>query len=180
MIACRCRALHPGHLLTRFLRSPTTTHCFCRSAGVRGQFSCLRQAARQGCRCERVIAQSCALETVGPLGRAPVRSGNLPLDHPSLVVCLCHMKRMANPELFRRKDPQSGWTPLRFAVQYGHTSVIRLLLKNGAEVNTRFSSNKTALHQACYDGNWEICELLLEAGLKMMNAHFPFLRGIPW
>jgi len=61
-------------------------------------------------------------------------------------------------------DKQCGWTPLRFAVQYGHTAVVKLLIQNGAEVNTKFANNKTALHHACYSGNDEMCQLLLEAG----------------
>jgi len=50
------------------------------------------------------------------------------------------------------------------AVQYGHVKIVEMLIKTKADVNTRFSSNKTALHQACYSGNQEICELLLKAG----------------
>ena len=52
-------------------------------------------------------------------------------------------------------------------MQYGHTHIVQLFLKSGAEVNTRFSSSKTCLHQACYDGNQEITELLVEAGTNI-------------
>ncbi len=61
-------------------------------------------------------------------------------------------------------DDQCGWTPLRFAVQYGHIAVVNLLIQNGAEVNTKFASNKTSLHHACFSGNMEMCKLLLDAG----------------
>ena len=80
---------------------------------------------------------------------------------------------------------------MRFAVQYGQTRIVQLLIEHGADVNMRFAQNKTMLHQACYgttmtcfvlryvcllyvcplssctqnaDGNQEICKLLLEAG----------------
>ena len=86
----------------------------------------------------------------------------------SLLACQQHLRGSDchRPELIscHSVDDQCGWTPLRFAVQYGHIAVVNLLIQNGAEVNTKFASNKTSLHHACYNGNMEMCKLLLDAG----------------
>eukprot|EP00961_Rhodomonas_salina_P068562 920237-Rhodomonas_salina.1 len=45
---------------------------------------------------------------------------------------------------------ENGWTPLRWAIQYGKGKVIDLLLKSGADPNARFDKNKTCLHYTAY------------------------------
>mmetsp|Transcript_10700 Transcript_10700/g.16935 ORF Transcript_10700/g.16935 Transcript_10700/m.16935 type:complete len:177 (+) Transcript_10700:27-557(+) len=106
------------------------------------------------------------MNKVGSPGRALQQGWTMhePAAAGDLTTCLRLLQQGAD---FNQTDEQCGWTPLRFAVQYGHVKIVEMLIKTKADVNTRFSSNKTALHQACYSGNQEICELLLKAGAQV-------------
>ncbi len=90
-----------------------------------------------------------------------------------------------------------GGTPLMVAVQGGchedgtrqegkHDEIVRLLLDHGANVNTRAPPNdvvgnlggQTALFVACYLGNLEVVEMLLEAGADVQLATNAGLKPI--
>ncbi len=53
--------------------------------------------------------------------------------------------------------------PLYWAVKNGNTSMVKLLIAKGADVNARTSSGETALHVAAEQGNQEILRSLLDA-----------------
>jgi len=68
-----------------------------------------------------------------------------------------------------------GWTPLMFAVDYGHAETCKLLIQNGADVNARNNAGWTILIYAVIkqEQNQEyagICKFLLSAGAN------PFLK----
>jgi len=46
-----------------------------------------------------------------------------------------------------------GFTPLHVAASEGHSSLIELLAKFGAEVDARTNNYRTPLHIACLRGN---------------------------
>ncbi|KFY24409.1 hypothetical protein V493_05248 [Pseudogymnoascus sp. VKM F-4281 (FW-2241)] len=63
----------------------------------------------------------------------------------------------------------SGATALRYAIQCGNNELVRLLLENGADINSETNSKtgrgKTALHRAVKSiGDGELVQLLLEYG----------------
>ena len=62
------------------------------------------------------------------------------------------------------KDPQSGSTLLATASLMGHTDVVALLLKHGADVNARSQDGGTALHAAAFLGRAETVKRLLGKG----------------
>ena len=62
------------------------------------------------------------------------------------------------------KDPQSGNTLLATAALMGHTEIVTLLLKHGADVNARSRDDGTALHAAAFLGRAETVKLLLQKG----------------
>jgi ankyrin repeat protein len=69
-----------------------------------------------------------------------------------------------NPKLVRSTNKQ-GWTGLHGAAQDGHTEVVRLLLKGGADPNAREPGDHTyPLHWAAAHGHVEIVRALIDAG----------------
>jgi ankyrin repeat protein len=73
-----------------------------------------------------------------------------------------------DPGLVRIANPgaaHGNWTALHSAAQAGQAEVVRLLLEQGADPNTREDGDHTyALHWAAAKGNLEIVRLLLDAG----------------
>ena len=57
-----------------------------------------------------------------------------------------------------------GWTPLYWAVGYGHTDVAQLLLQAGADVNVRADDGLMPLHLAALGGETEVAGLLVARG----------------
>ena len=58
-----------------------------------------------------------------------------------------------------------GWTPLHEACVYGHTKVVLLLLKHGANVNARGMDGDSPLHDAVANAHLEVytcrrCDLI--------------------
>lgn len=55
-------------------------------------------------------------------------------------------------------------TPLHVAVNRGNTSIVKLLLANGAQVNIQNDNGDTPLHRAMKNRYIAIAKILLEAG----------------
>ncbi|XP_015276232.1 PREDICTED: oxysterol-binding protein-related protein 1 isoform X2 [Gekko japonicus] len=72
-----------------------------------------------------------------------------------------------------RSKSNLGWTPLHLACYFGHTSVVRDLLKAGAEVNVLNDMGDTPLHRAAFTGRKEVAMLLLEydADTSIVNGN---------
>lgn len=58
-------------------------------------------------------------------------------------------------------------------VVVGHLSVIKLLVKNGADVNYRTDTDSTPLRAACFDGRLDIVQYLVNhnANVNLANAY---------
>ena len=59
---------------------------------------------------------------------------------------------------------EKNWTPLHYAVGYGHIFMARMLLENGADVNAVTDDDWTPLHFAVQKSDYEMAKLLLEHG----------------
>lgn len=66
-----------------------------------------------------------------------------------------------------------GWTPLVWACEHGHASVVKYLLRNGADPLLRDVEQNIALHWATFSGSSQITEMLLNSGCDVaaVNAH---------
>ncbi|XP_061453182.1 oxysterol-binding protein-related protein 1 isoform X3 [Rhineura floridana] len=72
-----------------------------------------------------------------------------------------------------RSKSNLGWTPLHLACYFGHTSVVKDLLKAGAEVNVLNDMGDTPLHRAAFTRRKEVVMLLLEyeADTSIVNGN---------
>lgn len=62
-------------------------------------------------------------------------------------------------------NPSKTWgTPLHYAAKSGNLAVARVLIRHGADVNSKTSSGWTPLNKV--SGNQEMIELLLAHGAK--------------
>lgn len=61
------------------------------------------------------------------------------------------------------------YPPLYYAVKYCNVSIVRLLLKHGADVNAKFDS-RTALHEAAWSGEYQVLKELLKVPGIDINA----------
>lgn len=62
------------------------------------------------------------------------------------------------------RDPDSGRTPLHFAVENNDCEMVEQLLERGADVNVREKTGNTPLHFAAIGNASEVAELLLDRG----------------
>jgi ankyrin repeat protein len=59
-------------------------------------------------------------------------------------------------------------TPLHLACIHGHTAVVRVLVKRGADVAVLSGFlDKNPLHLACENGHWEAAEILVNKGMDL-------------
>ena len=66
----------------------------------------------------------------------------------------------------------NGFTPLILAAYFGHTSIVKYLLEQGANVDQRDKNGWTALIYASYYNYYDIAQILLDhnASVNMQNS----------
>ncbi|KAM6494777.1 Ankyrin repeat-containing domain protein [Amanita muscaria] len=89
--------------------------------------------------------------------------GCTPLHVASTRGCLAVMEALLDKGANVNEHGTKG-TALHFASYFGHTDVIKLLLKRNAYVDARNAVTGTPLHAACYSGRLDAVQLLLESG----------------
>ena len=67
-----------------------------------------------------------------------------------------------DPAVINELDSKLGWAPLYRAVICGHYNVTELLLKTGADPNTRNKLGESPLHQAADNSQHSLAEILLQ------------------
>ncbi|XP_035986786.1 ankyrin repeat domain-containing protein 27 isoform X1 [Fundulus heteroclitus] len=60
-----------------------------------------------------------------------------------------------------------GFTPLHVATLHGHSSLVALLIRHGANVNARTNQNATPLHLASQSSHVQVVRFLLECNAKL-------------
>uniref|UniRef100_A0A2C9KC96 Oxysterol-binding protein n=1 Tax=Biomphalaria glabrata TaxID=6526 RepID=A0A2C9KC96_BIOGL len=88
-----------------------------------------------------------------------------------LVTCQDNKRMKFNINCKGTHKSNRGWTALHLASYFGHTSVVRVLLEFGADVNILNDSGESPLHLAAYTGREEVVGLLLSHGAstKVIN-----------
>jgi ankyrin repeat protein len=67
-----------------------------------------------------------------------------------------------------QRDAYKSWTPLHWAASHGHTKIINLLIRHGAEIERRNAHGQTALLVAAGEGQEEAVRTLLSFGANIM------------
>jgi ankyrin repeat protein len=86
----------------------------------------------------------------------------------SLLEQLIHKPGSENTTSCSLED-STGSSPLSLAAAHGHTTVVELLVKEGADINVRNEYYGDALQVASYNGHEHIVKLLLSRG-AVVNA----------
>ena len=74
---------------------------------------------------------------------------------------------LANGVDLNTQDPQSGLTPLSWAIFTGAVEIAEQLIKAGADVNGKNRDEGTSLHEAAFMGRDRIARILLQNGADM-------------
>ncbi|KAJ5281594.1 hypothetical protein N7478_006966 [Penicillium angulare] len=81
--------------------------------------------------------------------------------HGHLAVVNLLLEKGADPE---RHDLSTKWTPINWAIEGGHASVVQVLLVHGAKVTI------SSVNLAMEKGNVELVKILLEANPKLLQS----------
>lgn len=129
----------------------------------------LHLAASQGfdqvvsCLCEEAAAQSADLVNLG------TNQGLTALAYASLKGNYDVVKHLLDAgAAIDVTDEIFKWTPLHFAANLGHTSVVRLLVEKGADTERSDIVGWTALHLAAMSGRSEVVRLLGQKQPELM------------
>lgn len=115
--------------------------------------------------CKVLASSGASLEAANDLGYTPLMAA-IEGDHEDVIDFFLKSGANVNPEVIATMEVQGlgGAFPLYTATRKENLSIIKKLLKRGADVN-RFPPNGwTSLKSAAQQGNLEIVKVLLDAG----------------
>ncbi|XP_068116788.1 ankyrin repeat domain-containing protein 27 isoform X2 [Hyperolius riggenbachi] len=110
--------------------------------------------------------------------------GNKEFCHP---LCQCRtcgpvqkkLSKIPSNGLSVNVSSHDGFTPVHIASMHGHTVLVSLLLKHGAQVDAKNGSRALPLHLACHKGHLEVVKILLEYSTgknkRDMNGNTPLI-----
>ncbi|XP_074864593.1 ankyrin repeat domain-containing protein 27 isoform X2 [Carettochelys insculpta] len=93
------------------------------------------------------------------------------LCHP---LCQCSKCEPAQKKLARipanglgvNVTNQDGFTPLHVAAMHGHSELVCLLLKHGANISAKNANQAVPLHLACQQGHFQVVKCLVDCNAK--------------
>lgn len=82
---------------------------------------------------------------------------------------LCAVRHFLHldPTSLERKDQGDGQTPLHWAAEKGHVSVVELLMTSGASIEAEDAFGRTPLHWAAEFNKPNVLDVLLESGASL-------------
>ncbi|XP_047675676.1 ankyrin repeat domain-containing protein 27 isoform X2 [Tachysurus fulvidraco] len=97
---------------------------------------------------------------------------NTELCHP---LCQCPKCEPTQKKLFLLQSDRlgvncssaDGFTPLHVAALHGHTGLVSLLIRHGANIDACNSQNATPLHLACQNSHTQVVSSLVECNAKL-------------
>lgn len=78
------------------------------------------------------------------------------------------------------ENDRDGYTALHRAADSGHETVVRVLLRDGAEINRKDRHGSTALHWAAASGHATVVQLLLENGAQIHEKGWGERTALHW
>lgn len=91
---------------------------------------------------------------------------------------LLHRYRASLAHIINRVDSEQGITPLHAASAKGYLSIVALLLKSGADVNSRDNAQWSPLMYAAYHGHLRVINALLENEADVSASDFQGLTPL--
>ena len=65
-----------------------------------------------------------------------------------------------------------GYTPLHTAASVNHIEMVKLLIKHGANINSKDEADNSPLHLAIYNGHGKLAKLLIESGAYIHSRNY--------
>uniref|UniRef100_A0A673IG21 VPS9 domain-containing protein n=1 Tax=Sinocyclocheilus rhinocerous TaxID=307959 RepID=A0A673IG21_9TELE len=125
--------------------------------------------------CESMLCFLCPVfgEQVEKLLRA-VADGDVQMVHMNLEafcgncesVCVQKAAHL-QPDGVGVNSSADGFTPLHVAALHGHTALVSLFTRHGANINARNNQSATPLHLACQNSQIQVVSALLECNAKL-------------
>jgi ankyrin repeat protein len=115
--------------------------------------------------CKVLASNGASLEAANDLGYTPLMAA-IEGDHEDVIDFFLKSGANVNPEVIATMEAQGlgGAFPIYTATRKENLSVIKKLLKRGADVNRAPPNGWTSLKSAAQQGNFEIVKVLLDAG----------------
>lgn len=99
------------------------------------------------------------------------RNGHLEIVDYLLTKCNADVEKVGSVSF--DGEPIEDAPPLWCAAAAGHLSIVKMLVRHGANVNSTTRTNSTPLRAACFDGHFEIVKYLIRHGadFEVANRH---------
>jgi len=147
----------------------------------------LHVVARNGSKAlaELLIANKANVNATNEVGETPL---HVTAESGQVEIAMLLLSHGAEVEAKSARPDRGGWTPLQYAVAFQKLEMIRLLLENKADSNTRFDFNAnlqgfTALMAAALFHNAETVDLLLsltaDPNLKSRDGMTALIAAFP-
>lgn len=65
-----------------------------------------------------------------------------------------------------------GYTPLHTAASVNHIEMVKLLIRHGANINSKDKADNSPLHLAIYNGHGKLAKLLIESGAYIHSRNY--------
>lgn len=115
--------------------------------------------------CKVLVSNSASIDAANDLGYTPLMAA-IEGDHDEVIDFFLKSGSNVNPEVINEMEVEGlgGAFPLYTATRKENLSVVKQLLKRGADVNRSAPNGWTSLKSAAQQGNFEIVKVLLDAG----------------